>query len=101
MKAIKNISLMTIIICGIVSLGQSQINVSGIVNAYYPVSAISGNTITVGTRTGATHTLAVGDKVLLIQMTGNTAANGGKFEYANVTAVSGSNVTVDVINRTP
>jgi hypothetical protein len=99
MKAIKNIILMTLIICGIVSLGQSQINVSGIVNAYYPVTAISGNTITVGTRTGATHTLAVGDKVLLIQMTGNTAANGGKFEYANVTAVSGSSVTVDVINR--
>ena len=33
-------------------------------------------------------------------MTGNTAANGGKFEYAKVTSVAGSNITVNGINRT-
>ncbi|MFN8338638.1 MAG: hypothetical protein U0T36_06430 [Saprospiraceae bacterium] len=59
-------------------------NTPSVVNAYYPISAISGNVVTVGTGTGISHTLAIGDKVLLVQMTGNTAVNGGKFEYRTV-----------------
>jgi hypothetical protein len=84
-------------------LAQINVGVSNtpsVVNAYYPISAISGNVVTVGTGTGISHTLAIGDKVLLVQMTGNTAVNGGKFEYRTVTAVSGSDINLDGITRT-
>lgn len=83
-------------------IAQINVGVSGtpsVVNAYYPVTAISGTTVTRGTGTGVSHTLAVNDRVLLIQMTGNTSANGGKFEFAKVTAVSGTSITLDAITR--
>ncbi len=64
------------------------------------MTAISGNTISIGAGTGVAHTFAANvGIVLLIQMIGNTAQNGGKFEFAIVTSVSGSGITVDAINR--
>ncbi|MFN8338631.1 MAG: hypothetical protein U0T36_06395 [Saprospiraceae bacterium] len=82
-------------------LGQ---NISGIVNAYFPVSNIAGNVVTVGTGTGASHTLAAGDHVVLIQMTGippvQTGSNMGKYELRKVASVSGSNITLDGIVNT-
>ncbi len=106
MKALTKIIIITLALIttwgGQTLTGQINVGVSGtpsVVNAYYPVTAISGNTITVGAGTGIAHSLAVNDRVLLIQMTGNTGANGGKFEYAKVTSVAGSSVTVDMINR--
>jgi hypothetical protein len=79
---------------------QAQLTLSsGVVNRYGQVTAISGNTVTLGTESGVTHAWAVGDRVLLVQMTGNTSANGGKFEYATLTAVSGSNLTLSPITR--
>jgi hypothetical protein len=82
----------------------AQLNVGtagtpSVVNAYYPVSAITGNVVTVGTGTGIAHTLAVNDRVLLVQMAGKTDQNGGKFEYRKVTAVSGTSITLDGITR--
>jgi hypothetical protein len=72
---------------------------TGVVNKYQPVSAVAGNTITLtGTATGATHTFAAGDRVLLVQMTGLTAANDGKFEF--VTLAAGTTAT-SLVTTTP
>jgi hypothetical protein len=75
---------------------------SGVVNTYQPVSAVAGSTITLtGTATGATHTFAAGDRVLLVQMTGLTSANGGKFEFVTLAAgtTASSLVTTTAITR--
>jgi hypothetical protein len=75
---------------------------SGVVNKYQPVSAVAGSTITLsGTATGATHTFAAGDRVLLVQMTGLTSANGGKFEFVTLAAgtTASSLVTTTPITR--
>ena len=78
-------------------------NISGIVNAYYPVSSVAGNVVTVGAGTGAAHTLAIGDYVVLIQMTGpppvQAGSNMGNYELRKVTAVSGSSITLDGITK--
>jgi hypothetical protein len=72
---------------------------AGVVNTYQKVSAVSGSTITLtGAASGATHTFAAGDKVLLVQMTGLTSANGGKFEY--VTLAAGTTAT-SLVTTTP
>ncbi len=86
-------------ICGI-----SQTTVGpGIVNSYFPVLSISGTTVDLGPRDGFNHTLSVGDRVLLVQMTGSTGANGGKFEYANIESASplgtGFRVVLSNVNR--
>ncbi|MFM9951874.1 MAG: SdrD B-like domain-containing protein, partial [Saprospiraceae bacterium] len=81
---------------------QINIGVAGVptvVNTYAPVTNISGTTVTVGASTGFSHPFAAGDKVLLVQMTGSTGVNGGKFEFADVTSVSGSNVTLSMLNN--
>jgi uncharacterized repeat protein (TIGR01451 family) len=75
---------------------------TGVVNKYQPVSAVAGSTITLtGTATGATHTFAAGDRVLLVQMTGLTSANGGKFEFVTLAAgtTASSLVTTTPITR--
>lgn len=82
------------------SLGErgglfAQQNISGVVNTYAPVNAVSGNTITIGANSGATHAWAVGDYVTIAQMTGNTDTNAGHYDLRRVTAVSGSTLTVD------
>jgi Putative Ig domain len=77
--------------------GQTAIGGGGnvVVNRYAAVTAIAGNTITIGAQTGAAHAWAIGDYVLLIQMTGGTSAGGGKFQLQQVTAAAGASVTLD------
>ena len=74
---------------------QAQTNLGGIINTYAPVTAVSGNNITIGSHSGAAHTFAVGDYVLIAQMTGNTNANAGNYDMRKITAMSGSVITVD------
>lgn len=75
-------------------------NTPTVVNAYYPVSNIAGTVITEGVGTGIAHTLAVSDRVLLVQMTGSVGVDGGKFEFTEVTVVSGNDITVNLLTRT-
>ncbi|WP_020600288.1 hypothetical protein [Spirosoma panaciterrae] len=89
----KYLLLLCLLGCSLVTLAQQT--VSGVANTYAPVSAIaSGNVITIGANSGAAHSWAVGDYVLVAQMTGNTDVFAGHYDYAKVTAVSGSNITV-------
>ena len=74
---------------------QAQTNLGGIINTYAPVTAISGNAVTIGSSVGATHTFAVGDMVVIVQMTGSTNANAGHYDMRKITAVSGSIITVN------
>ncbi|MDR7372885.1 hypothetical protein [Flavobacterium aquidurense] len=92
----------------------SQTNISGIINSYYPVTAINQpvcdhcdftciHTITVANTTG----LAVGDKALIIQMKGadinttNTSAGGvvtainnaGNYEFFVIESITGNVLT--------
>ena len=73
---------------------------TGVVNAYRPVTAMSGKTLTVGASTGATHTWAVGDKVLFIQMTGTTSSGAGRMEYSTIASLTGSTITLSSLTRT-
>ena len=63
--------------------GQS---ISGVVNAYYQVTAINTltNTITVSNATGLTSQT----RVLLIQMKGATINGGNNVSYGNITAIN-------------
>ena len=74
----------------------------GVVNRYAAVTAINAGsrTVTIGTESGAAHTWAIGDRVLLVQMTGNTAANGGKFEFATIESIAGTTLTISQLTRT-
>jgi hypothetical protein len=80
---------------------QNCSSLSGVINTYAPVTAISGNVVTRGTTTGAAAPFAVGDYVVLIQMTGppppQTGSNMGKYELRKVTLVSGTAITLDGI----
>lgn len=76
--------------------------ISGVVNTYQAVSAVAGNTVTVtGSTRGASTPFAVGDRVMLIQMTGLAPAVAGStfgnYDIATITAVSGSQVTLSSI----
>lgn len=73
----------------------------GVVNRYAAVTAIDAGsrTVTIGTESGAAHTWAAGDRVLLVQMTGNTSANGGKFEFATIQSVAGTTLTLSALTR--
>lgn len=78
-------------------------NISGVVNAYVAVSAVTVNSATVT----AIGPFQVGDKVLIIQMKGatitatNTMAfgtitslgNAGNFEFATISSINGNTVT--------
>jgi hypothetical protein len=79
---------------GSLSAVQAQTNLSGIVNTYAPVTAISGNSISVGISTGASHTWAVRDRVMLIQMTGSTNLNAGHYDQQTITSVSAGSITL-------
>ncbi len=79
-------------------------NISGIINTYTSVNAISGTTISVSSAAGYT----AGGKVLIIQMKGasidqsNSSTYGdilsynncGNYEYANVVSVNGNNIII-------
>lgn len=77
--------------------------ISGVVNSYQDVSAVSGTTVTVtGPVTGAGTPFAVGDRVVLIQMTGTAPATGsnfGNYDRTTITAISGSTITLAAIAR--
>ncbi|MGM1018894.1 MAG: prealbumin-like fold domain-containing protein [Actinomycetota bacterium] len=78
---------------------------SGVVNTYQAVSAVSGTTVTVtGATRGAATPFAVGDRVMLIQMTGVSPAqpgsNMGNYDTATITAVAGSSITLSAVTRT-
>ncbi len=88
---------------------KAQTNISGIINAYAPVTAINvaKTILTIGTTAG-TGTFATGDKVMVMQMKGATIettdistygrilnmGSAGRYEWADVSAVSGSNITL-------
>jgi uncharacterized repeat protein (TIGR01451 family) len=78
---------------------------TGVVNTYAQVTAIGGNVVTINSTTyGASAPFAVGDYVILIQMTGapppQSGSNMGKYELKKVTAVSGTNITLNGITNT-
>jgi hypothetical protein len=79
----------------------APLSLAGVVNAYYPVSAMSGSTFTLGAGTGAAHTLTAGDRVMVVQMTGSApvvaGSSMGRYENATVTAVNGADVTVTTL----
>ncbi len=93
----------------VLSCLQAQTDISGVINAYAPVTNINGakTIITIGTTSG-TGTFAANDRVLLIQMKGATINdtesssygsitnynNAGNFEFVNILSVSGSNITL-------
>lgn len=81
--------------------GEDCSALSGIVNTYAPVSNIAGSIVTIGATSGAAATFAVGDHVVLLQMTGmppvQTGSNMGKYELRTVTAVSGNSITLSSI----
>ncbi|MDN4614722.1 VaFE repeat-containing surface-anchored protein [Leifsonia sp. F6_8S_P_1B] len=87
-----------------VPAAEAATSVSGVVNSYQAVSAVSGNAVTVtGGVTGAGTPFAVGDRVLLIQMTGVSpevpGSNFGNFDATTITAISGSTITLAAIAR--
>ncbi len=110
---------------------NAQTNISGVINTYAPVNEISFNTgitttnctsvkLTVGARSGASASFAVGDRVLLIQMKGaypnvsnnnnfgrvdenngnSGIANAGNFEFSTVSDVTtvGANQEITLSN---
>ncbi len=82
----------TLFYCGV---SNAQVSVGpGVVNAYYKVTSVSGATINYSGSAGVSHSLAPGDMVMIIQMTGSTLGNGGKFEFGEVTSASGGSVTI-------
>ncbi|MFN8777749.1 MAG: HYR domain-containing protein, partial [Flavobacteriales bacterium] len=90
-----------------VTLGSSPApsngSISGIINTYTAVSAITANTVTVSSATG----FSAGQKVLLIQMQGasitttnnssfgtlTSAAQAGNYEFARISSISGNVIT--------
>ena len=76
------------IILGILSafcLAQSS-NISGIINTYSNVSAISGDTITVVSSSA----FSVGDKLLIIQMQGATINETNTSNFGDITNMNGA-----------
>lgn len=75
---------------------------TGVINSYHAGSGTaSGTAVTVASINGQrtnTRTLRAGDLILIMQMQdGTTPANAGKYEYANITSISGNILT---LNRT-
>lgn len=86
------------------SESASAAPISGVVNSYQDVASVSGTTVTVtGSVTGAGIPFAVGDRVVLIQMTGTAPATGssfGNYDRTTITAISGSTITLAAVTRT-
>jgi len=72
---------------------------STVINAYANVTAISGNTITIGTAATSTYSsFAIGQEILLhisAQISGTDGAYLGHYQTAHITGVSGSVLTLD------
>lgn len=79
------------------AFGQS---ISGIINQYAPVTAVTSNSITVSNTGGFSN----GDLVLLIQMTGNplsaTEAGSGNYEFLFINNITGNIISTPPITRT-
>ncbi|WP_430409683.1 Calx-beta domain-containing protein [Kordia sp.] len=99
MKNITSKILVTLLVSLLFFFSASAQNISGVVNSYTTVTAVSGTTVTVGSSAG----LAVNDPVMIIQMTGisgggNTGGtdNGaGNFHLAKITNIAGNTLTID------
>lgn len=95
--------LFSLILMFVCFAGSIQAQLSGVINQYTPVTAISCNTVDVV----FTNSFAVGDRVLIIQMKGaeintsNSPAFGsvvnyhdcGNYEFAVISAISGNTIT--------
>ncbi len=100
-KKLKTLLLSILIVSPFISYSQ---NISGIINSYTSVTAITGVNISVTSSVG----FSVTGKVLIIQMKGaainqtNTLSygdilsynNAGNYEYAIVTAINGNTITI-------
>lgn len=84
---------------------RADASVSGVVNTYQAVAAVSGDVVTVsGALAGAGAPFAVGDRVMLIQMTGVApvvpGSNMGNYDNATITGIAGNQITLSGITRT-
>lgn len=99
MKNITSKILVTLIVSLLFLFSANAQNISGVVNSYTTVSAISGTSVTVGSSVG----LAVNDPVMIIQMTGISGGgnaggvdNGaGNYHLAKITNIAGTTLTID------
>lgn len=87
-----------------VEQARADVTVSGVVNTYQAVAGVSGDVVTVtGSLAGAGVPFAVGDRVMLIQMTGASPAvpgsNMGNYETSTITAISGSFISLAAVSR--
>ncbi|MCG3865781.1 MULTISPECIES: GEVED domain-containing protein [unclassified Photobacterium] len=80
-------------------------NINGTINNYAAVNSINGNDVSVDSAVG----FSLGDTVLIIQMTGASADLNGKitswnnignFEFATITNLAGTTVSVNAITKT-
>ncbi|MBC8753667.1 hypothetical protein H2O64_03240, partial [Kordia sp. YSTF-M3] len=100
MKKITSKILVTLVVSLLFLFSANAQNISGVVNSYTTVSAISGTSVTVGSSAG----LAINDPVMIIQMTGisgggNTGGtdNGaGNYHLAKITNIVGTTLTIDI-----
>jgi uncharacterized repeat protein (TIGR01451 family) len=97
-------------VCGTPGKDGVAATVGGVLNTYYPgTGSATGTTVTVGTvRSGGGNAITAGDLILIMQMQdgsttnfANSAAYGGgmnstvgNYEYARVSAFSGSTLTL-------
>lgn len=66
----------------LVSFAQNT-NISGVINTYTDVTAISGTTISIGSSAG----YSAGDRVLIIQMQGATINESNSSSFGNITSI--------------
>ena len=75
--------------CSTPGLSAAGGNLTGVINAYYPprtvgtAIAVGATSVRVGTRTGANTAIAVGDRLLIIQMQDAVLANPGSLANSN------------------
>ncbi len=82
----------------LLSLCILQVNSQTIINDYFPVTAGSGNIVTVSSLTGPNgKTLAIGDTVLVIQMQGATMNQSNSASFGTTTVNNSGNFELSVI----
>ncbi|WP_034058823.1 beta strand repeat-containing protein, partial [Lacinutrix jangbogonensis] len=99
MKNITVKTVVTLVASLLILFTASAQNISGVVNSYTAVSAVSGTSIIVGNSAG----LAINDPIMIIQMTGISGGgnaggvdNGaGNYHLAKITNIVGNTLTVD------
>lgn len=109
--------IITLLLHVFVSESIAQTNISGTINTYAKITAISGTQFTIGTvggRTGASsNDFIIGNLVLIYQAKGTTIntsnssnfgdinnyGNAGNYEIATITANTGANITVDQLTK--